>query len=84
MTNRANLTKSHILECACGLFYRHGFARVGVNQIAEAAGITKRTLYNHFQSKDALAAAALEVQNNYILQRVEQWQLDEATNPRQV
>ncbi len=84
MTNRATTTKSHILECACSLFYRHGFARVGVDQIAEAAGITKRTLYNHFQSKDALAAAALAVQNEYILHQVQLWQLEEAADPRQI
>jgi AcrR family transcriptional regulator len=38
-------TKRRIIDAAYGLFYRSGFARTGVDDIAEAAGVTKRTLY---------------------------------------
>jgi len=52
-------TRHRILEAAYRLFYRRGFLRSGVDAVAEAAGVTKRTLYNHFPSKDALIAAVL-------------------------
>ncbi len=52
-------TRHRILEAAYRLFYRQGFLRSGVDAVAEAAGVTKRTLYNHFPSKDALMAAVL-------------------------
>lgn len=37
----------------------HGFHAAGVEQLATAAGITKRTLYNHFGSKEALLLATM-------------------------
>lgn len=48
-----------ILETTDRLFYRQGIRAVGVDTIAAEIGISKRTLYNHFPSKDALIAAYL-------------------------
>src|SRR3978361_301644 len=48
-----------ILETADRLFYQRGIRAVGVDTIAAEIGISKRTLYNHFPSKDALIAAYL-------------------------
>ncbi len=66
-------TRKRILENAYGLFYRRGFVRVGVDEVAEASGVTKRTLYSHFESKDALLAAVLEFQHELALARVRRW-----------
>ena len=52
--------KERILQTADRLFYLDGIRAVGVDTIAAAIGISKRTLYNHFPSKDALIAAYLE------------------------
>jgi AcrR family transcriptional regulator len=52
--------KDRILETADRLFYLEGIRAIGVDTIAAAIGISKRTLYNHFPSKDALIAAYLE------------------------
>jgi AcrR family transcriptional regulator len=41
------------------LFYRNGIHRTGVELVAEHAHVSKRTLYQHFPSKDDLAAAYL-------------------------
>lgn len=49
-----------ILETADRLFYLQGIRAIGVDTIAAEVGISKRTLYNHFPSKDALIAAYLE------------------------
>jgi AcrR family transcriptional regulator len=48
-----------ILETADRLFYRRGIHAVGVDMVAAEIGISKRTLYNHFPSKDALVLAYL-------------------------
>jgi AcrR family transcriptional regulator len=48
-----------ILQTADRLFYLQGIRAVGVDTIAAEIGISKRTLYNHFPSKDALIAAYL-------------------------
>lgn len=52
--------KTRILETADKLFYLQGIRAIGVDTIAAEIGISKRTLYNHFPSKDALIAAYLE------------------------
>jgi AcrR family transcriptional regulator len=52
-------TRERILDAAYGLFWRQGFLRVSMDEIAARAGITKRALYQHFRSKDDLIAAAL-------------------------
>src|SRR5689334_8797544 len=62
-----------ILIVACRLFHRHGFNRISMDQIAAAAGVTKRTLYYHFRSKDDLIAAALEHQHEIALATFRNW-----------
>jgi AcrR family transcriptional regulator len=48
-----------ILAAADRLFYAQGIRAVGVDAVAAAAGVSKRTLYHHYASKDALIAAYL-------------------------
>jgi AcrR family transcriptional regulator len=67
MPRSAELTRERILEAAYKQFRRFGFTRVGVDEIAGAAKITKRTLYYHFRSKDDLLAAVLESQHEMAL-----------------
>jgi AcrR family transcriptional regulator len=52
-------TKDRILETADRLFYLQGIRAIGVDTIAAEIGISKRTLYNHFPSKDVLISAYL-------------------------
>lgn len=66
-------TRDKILDAAYALFYAGGFARTGVDAIAAAAGVTKRTLYYHFESKDALLAAVLAAQHALALERIRSW-----------
>jgi AcrR family transcriptional regulator len=51
--------KQRILETADRLFYLHGIRAIGVDTVAAEIGISKRTLYNHFPSKDDLIRAYL-------------------------
>src|SRR5882672_6901392 len=55
-----------ILAAADKLFYAQGIRAVGVDTIAAEAGVSKRTLYNHYPSKDALIAAYLTARFKHI------------------
>jgi AcrR family transcriptional regulator len=66
-------TRDEILASAYRLLYRGGFARVSMDDIARAAHVTKRTIYYHFDSKDALTAAVLEQQHEHALAQVRGW-----------
>jgi AcrR family transcriptional regulator len=48
-----------IMQAADRLFYSKGIRAVGVDAVAAEAGISKRSLYDTFPSKDALVAAYL-------------------------
>ena len=52
-------TSERILETADRLLYGQGMA-VGVDTIAAEAGVSTRTLYNHYPSKEALITAYLQ------------------------
>ena len=58
MTSRKSTTE-RILETADRLFYGQGTS-IGVDTLAAEAGVSKRTLYNHYPSKDALIVAYLQ------------------------
>ena len=64
MVRSAAKTRGRILDAAYVLFRKKGFTRVSVDEIAEASGITKRTLYAHFVSKDQLLATVLDAQHH--------------------
>lgn len=49
-----------LIETALDLFYRHGINSIGINEILKVSGVAKRTLYIHFDSKEALVLATLE------------------------
>jgi AcrR family transcriptional regulator len=59
MRKKSELTRRRIVEAAYFLFYRKGFTRVSMDEIAARARVTKRTLYVYFRSKDDLLASTL-------------------------
>jgi AcrR family transcriptional regulator len=46
-----------ILDCARRLFFSRGYENTTVNDIIEAAGVSKGAFYHYFESKDALLEA---------------------------
>lgn len=84
MASTAQDTRDGILDAAYGLFYREGFARVSVDAIAAAAGVTKRTLYYHFKSKDELAGAVLRHQHGRALNRIQSWAETASDDPERL
>jgi len=48
-----------ILHAASRLFLKEGFANTSMDTVAKASGVSKQTVYSHFESKDALFKAAI-------------------------
>ena len=67
MPRSSDQTRKRILDAAYRLFRRQGYSRVSMDEIAAATGVTKRTLYYHFESKDQLLAHVLEAQHQLAL-----------------
>ncbi len=76
-------TRTRIYAAAYALFYRKGFQRTSLDDIAAKAGLTKRTLYYHVRSKDDLAGAMLAHQHGFVLDEMARW-MGEAATPRRL
>lgn len=46
--------KQHILKESTEMFLNHGFKSVTMDEIASALGMSKKTLYSHYSTKEAL------------------------------
>tara|TARA_R110001583_G_scaffold7720_10_gene37981 strand:+ start:5380 stop:5955 length:576 start_codon:yes stop_codon:yes gene_type:complete len=71
-----NIKKRHIIEVAFSLFYLKGIHAVGINEIIKTAAVAKKTLYNHFVSKEELIVATLiyrdQLEINHLQFKLEQ------------
>jgi len=59
-------TRQKLVESAVRRFYRDGFRSVGIDQVLTDVGISKTAFYKHFESKEDLMLAALEMQNEWL------------------
>ncbi|HSW95434.1 MAG TPA: helix-turn-helix domain-containing protein [Patescibacteria group bacterium] len=71
MTDRRLGAHDALLGATSELTYARGITATGVDAIAARAGVTKRTLYQHFGSKDQLVAEALSERNRRALLNLE-------------
>jgi len=78
----AKSRREHLIKTAVELFSERGYHATGIDTILATAGVSKKTLYNHFRSKDELILAALRhydgLFRNGFMRQVEA----EATVPR--
>ena len=54
-----NITKENILMQAEAFFLKYGFRNVTMDDLCKEMGISKKTLYQYFQTKDALVEACI-------------------------
>lgn len=59
-------TRQRLIEASIRRFYRDGFRNVGIDQILSDVGISKTAFYKHFECKEDLMLAALEMQNVWL------------------
>lgn len=57
--------KNQLIDAAARLFRHKGYSATSIGEIVQACGITKGSLYHHFESKEALAVATIERVHDY-------------------
>ena len=74
--DRKEETRQRMLSAASRSFRAHGFAGIGVDGIAKAAGVTSGAFYAHFGSKDAAFGAALDIGLDEVIETLPRFQRD--------
>ena len=62
--------REQIITTALTLFYEHGFHATGIDKIIKQAKVSKKTLYNHFESKDELILETLKRRDEEFTHRI--------------
>lgn len=52
--------REHLIDTAITLFCEHGYHATGIDRILDTAGVSKKTMYLYFRSKEELIYAALQ------------------------
>ncbi|WP_328887348.1 TetR/AcrR family transcriptional regulator [Streptomyces sp. NBC_00316] len=68
---RGRGARERILTAATELFTAQGINATGMEQLTSVAGVSKRTLYTHFESKDVLVHAYLQQLEDGLLPAIE-------------
>ncbi|HLK43031.1 MAG TPA: helix-turn-helix domain-containing protein, partial [Thermoleophilia bacterium] len=74
--------RRQLLEVALEVFARQGFHGTSMDEVAEAAGVTKPVLYQHFRSKRLLYLELLDDVGNQLLEEITK-AVASAASPRQ-
>jgi AcrR family transcriptional regulator len=78
----ADARRRQLFDVALTLFAEHGYSATTMDDIAEAAGVTKPLVYQHFDSKRALYLELLDVVSQLLIDRIVQ-STAAAVGPRQ-
>jgi len=73
MSGKGDSTREQIVIAATRLFYGEGIRAVSMDAVAEKAGVTKKTLYYHFTSKDELVAETIAARDQPTLELYMRW-----------
>ena len=68
--DRAERTRSRILETAAAAFAEHGYEGISLNDIVKLSGVSKGAFYFHFPSKEELALATFEAKQRELIARL--------------
>jgi AcrR family transcriptional regulator len=79
----AQARREQILDVAVQVFARNGFHSTSMNDVADAAGVTKPVLYQHFDSKQDLYMALLEEVGNRMITSITKAAADVASGREQ-
>ena len=68
----SNDQKTHIIKTAGELFFRLGIRSVSIDDICRELGMSKKTFYVYFESKDALIEQMLQANLDYVAGKMEE------------
>ncbi len=74
MPTKKQQTRKRMLDAASQSFRSNGYAGVGVDGIAKAAGVTSGAFYAHFGSKDGAFSAALDAGLDEVIEALPKFQ----------
>ncbi|MGG6311856.1 TetR/AcrR family transcriptional regulator [Paenibacillus macerans] len=60
MNTKESTRLSYVLETALAVFFKHGFRKTSIEDIAQAAGISRQGIYLHYKNKDEIFRAAIQ------------------------
>jgi AcrR family transcriptional regulator len=69
MSGKPQFDEPAVIAAALDVFWRHGYAGASINQLTEATGLSRSSLYQRFQDKDGLFQEALSAYIERVLQR---------------
>lgn len=64
---KSDSKRQAILQAATEVFVEHGYGETSVDRVAAAAGVSKATIYSHFESKDGLIEAVIDTRAAEVL-----------------
>jgi len=62
--------RSEIISAAARIFETEGLRGVGIDRVIAPSGVSTRTLYKHFGSRDGLVIAVLEARHRRFMERL--------------
>lgn len=75
--SKAERTRQFIIETTAGIFNTKGYAGTSLNDLTDATGLTKGSIYGNFENKEEVALAAFDYNLSKVKGRIQQ-HLDQA------
>jgi TetR/AcrR family transcriptional regulator, copper-responsive repressor len=78
MSGKPQFDEAAVIGAAVRVFWRHGYAATSINELTEATGLSRSSLYQRFGDKDGLFREALATYTARVLRRMNFAQADTA------
>jgi TetR/AcrR family transcriptional regulator, copper-responsive repressor len=78
MSGKPKFDEGAVIAAAARVFWRHGYAAASLNELTEATGLSRSSLYQRFGDKDGLFREALASYTERVLRRMSAVRADTA------
>jgi AcrR family transcriptional regulator len=78
MSGKPQYDEAAVIAAAINVFWHHGYATASINDLTEATGLSRSSLYQRFGDKDGLFRDALEVYTERVIKRMNSIRADSA------
>jgi AcrR family transcriptional regulator len=78
MSGKPQFDDAAVIDAAMKVFWRHGYAAASINDLTEATGLSRSSLYQRFGDKDGLFREALAAYTQRVLKRMNGVEADTA------